>query len=206
MNRYFIFDLDHTLFDTVGLRKDMIATFEACGLDEAAIVSSTSAFMKAHEGNYDMLWHAEDLMHEKKIASLEKIHAFLSSSFEKHLVTDAKEVLGEFRARGFRITLLTKGIERFQRTKLSQTGLAPFFDEIRVVPTSDGKIQELRRMAVPEGSYFVNDLISETEAVQNSFPNLHCILFSPFSPLDAGHLSLSSIATLSELKRIISQN
>ncbi|MBM3257362.1 MAG: hypothetical protein FJY98_03525 [Candidatus Liptonbacteria bacterium] len=193
MEKVAIFDLDHTLLDTTGLRKEMLQILQGCGLTTAEAKSSLQDFMDNHEGNYDMLGHCEELIKDKKISSLDKIHTFLSSSFEKHIIQDAKEVLRELKKRNYYLILLTKGIERFQKTKLAQTGLANLFDEIRIV--AKFKEEALETINVPAGSYFINDKREESERVMRVHPHLKYILFGK---TDASE-TIIQITRLSEL-------
>lgn len=174
-----IFDLDHTLFDTTAFKKDIFSALKKSGVSGTAIQGSFDSFMAAHGGNYDMLGHCEELREKRQLDSLDAIHAFLASPWEQHLIAGAKEVLKELRERGYRLVLLTKGSERFQKTKIAQTGLAPFFDEIRIVP--ELKEEELAKMNLPERSYFINDSVPETDRVRRAHPNLRYILFKSCS-------------------------
>ena len=203
---WIIFDLDHTLFDTTEFKKEIFAVFKACSVDEAIAKSSFDAFTKGHEGNYDMLAHCEELLKKKHIRSLDKVIAFLKSPLEKHLIKDVEETLHELRARGHRLILLTKGIERFQLTKIQQAGITSSFDEIRIVYRL--KEEELRKLALPKGSYFVNDNWQETERIMNAYPALHYVLFAPSHkaiPQNKNRVSFTIVQELHQILELVSQ-
>ncbi len=198
-NKTAIFDLDHTLFDTTELKKEIVATLEKSGLKRTEAESALLTFTTPHKGNYDMLAHCEELLKEKRISSLDAVYRFLSSSFEKHLIRGAKEVLKTLRARGYRLLLLTMGFERFQNTKLTQTGLNSFFDEVHVVYRR--KEEAMEKMKFPENTYFINDSQEETERVMHTYPKLKYILFNPEPTTKKS--KIPSVTTLKELLDIL---
>ena len=78
------------------------------------------------------------------------------------LLPHADEILGELRARGFRLALLTKGDPRVQRRRVEQSGLAGFFDLVEIVEekTAETVRSVLERLGVePESAFSVGNSV-----------------------------------------------
>jgi len=70
------------------------------------------------------------------------------------LVPLAREALSALKARGFLLALLTKGDRELQQRRIEQSGLAPFFDLISIVPqkTPESITAVLTRLGVAAAS------------------------------------------------------
>ncbi|MCR4327911.1 MAG: HAD hydrolase-like protein [Patescibacteria group bacterium] len=201
-NPFVMFDLDHTLFNTTELKKDIFSVLNSCGGNKNTIMQSFDSFIKSHEGNYDILSHSKELLESGYINSLENVYAFLSSSLDKHLVGGSKEVLAELRKKGHHLILITKGIEQFQYFKIRNSGIESFFDEIHIVQNFKEDI--LKNLDPPEGSFFINDHAIETERIMHAHPLLRYIIFSnpkdsPYAPSS----SYKSIPVINNLRNIL---
>jgi putative hydrolase of the HAD superfamily len=64
-----------------------------------------------------------------------RVGAAARTAFEKPapLVPNAREALSSLKSRGYLLALLTKGDPALQRRRIEQSGLAPFFDVIKIV-------------------------------------------------------------------------
>lgn len=86
----------------------------------------------------------------------ERIGAAARSAFTSRprLVPNAREVLSDLRARGYRLVLLTKGDTDLQRTRVEQSGLAQLFDEVMIVEQKTPEVitSILERLGVQTGA------------------------------------------------------
>lgn len=171
-----IFDFDNTLFETQSHKKRMFDLLASFGIPKGEIFASYEELVLPRERMYDMREHCALLSRRGFPCPEEKVEEFLKSCFKSHLMPGAEEMLAEFKRKGCRLVLLTKGIDSFQRTKVRQSGIEGFFSEIH---TCLGK-KELALEAIKDhdGAYFINDSGKETELVAQHHPELKCILFA----------------------------
>ena len=179
--RGIVFDGDDTLWSTEDLydsaRDHARRIVERAGLDGArwealerrldvanvgSLGHSPDRFPTSCVQAYETLSRAEGLEPDPAIARA--MDAAAREVFERPapLLPHADEILGELRARGFRLALLTKGDPRVQRRRIEQSGLAGFFDLVEIVEekTAETVRSVLERLGVePESAFSVGNSV-----------------------------------------------
>lgn len=168
--QHLFFDLDHTLWDFAqNSREALLEIYQEWDLANYLGASPTE-FLAVYQRENDQLWAAyragrlskETLRVERFVCSLAHFgctdpalarrfdETYLARApLKKALIPGAKELLNHLQGR-YHLHILTNGFEETQHRKLTQTGLAPFFEE---VVTSD-QVQAHK----PAARLFVNAL------------------------------------------------
>lgn len=171
-----IFDFDHTLFDTKELKRDMDKIIEESGIPAEVAKVAEDKFRAENFNNYDFHGHLGSIEeHGKKVH--QSVHdRFAELDFKKHIKGDPYKVITSLRAKGHRTILLTRGVEKFQKLKLTRSGLEGLFGEhIIICPT--GKEDVLRTLDLDhEDVYIFNDDIGEIERMKTALPHAVMII------------------------------
>ncbi len=175
-----IFDLDHTLFRTNLFKKDLFDIFYNMKIEKNVVNQTYNEHCKKESGGaYDFKKHCSKI--EKEIDCFDKTAALVGFSefveltdFSKYIERNCIRFLKKQKKLGNKLILLTKGGEEIQRIKFEKTGLAEFFDEFLIC--KNNKFQELNKMKLGRGDYFVNDLFSEIIETMELFPKVTFVM------------------------------
>ncbi len=167
-----VFDLDHTLFDTVSFKEDLFRIFEESGASRDVVESAYEEHLKQVAGSYDFELHSEVLekrceAFDKRLAS-EKFLVFEKSDYRKYVSQEAFQVLGALKDRRLRLILLTRGSEKMQMQKIERSGLGVFFDKVMIC--QGDKSDALAELRLDTGDCFINDHWGETKILKEDFP------------------------------------
>lgn len=154
MIKTLFFDLDHTLWDfEKNSRETLYELFCEVKLAEKLILFDD--FLNVYNEINDILWNeyrygriTKDNLRAvrfektlKQLGAYEKdTETFFTEEYinrsplKKNLIPGTLETLQQLKSRGYNMHIITNGFSEVQHTKLSRTGLAPFFD---AVVTSD---------------------------------------------------------------------
>jgi FMN phosphatase YigB (HAD superfamily) len=212
-----IWDLDYTLLDTVAFKKALKEAVTALGVSPERYEQTYAEVVK-REGktyDYDPAAHVEALRSDlggddgRMAEALSRIDAVLART-EEFLYPGSVEMLRRYQDAGARQVLLTLGNERWQEAKVSHSGLAALFDEVRAV--GKGKADALREIAAREERvYVVNDNGEEMRAMMEEaatwrgedVPELRFILKKGPKPVPEG-LDLPQ-AELDEIEKLLDE-
>lgn len=170
-------DFDRTIFQTKRLIEQVEKLLDKHGMDKALwrAVWPKAEHEYNHQPNYTIWRHLELYEQQKKIndkAGFLKDYERLLTH-EHLLFPGAIEFLKTAREAG-QLILFTKGDREFQMLKVNKLGLAPFYDEIVIVPSSkDRHISEL--LEDGRQTIFVEDKASEVDSVKQNHPEVTTI-------------------------------
>ncbi len=205
----FIIDLDDTLLDTQAFKQVRINALQNLGVSEELYKKSyQEAYIdKSGISVYNSFVHAEALA--KYGFTKEKIlHALQQTEINlKNLVfTGAEELLNFLRELGQKLILLSLGERSFQEMKITQTGLAKYFDVIFTM--NDSKEYEIEKFLSDfpyEEAWLINDKVEETKELKTLFPILKPLLkVSPvFSRQEYEASGLPFFNSLTEIQQYV---
>ena len=167
-----IFDLDHTLLNThkvIARLKRVCIKHKMRGkdFDEAyKLVSKSSPDHFSLEKYGKVL---KKLGYSKTF--INKIRKeFTLSDFKPFLKNGAKKTLTYYKTKNYYLILLTKGSHVFQKLKIEQTGIKPFFKTIKICDKDSKDVWinlQKKQLLQKAPVWFVNDNLHETLDIAN---------------------------------------
>lgn len=173
-----IFDLDHTLFNTSLFKENIFNILSKNGANDEDVKKSYDEHLRESSGVYDFTMHAKMLKNVsenfKLTEALKDFEDFKQSDFKEYVSEDVFSSLQALKGRELKLTLLTNGDKEIQMTKIRQSGLDGFFDDILI---SDGdKSSIMESIDLNDDDFFINDNWKETARIMIKFPQLKYVL------------------------------
>lgn len=130
----FIFDLDHTLYNTSRLKKAMMASVRSFGIDEKLWLETYQAVIRKNRRGYDYDVKKHSRLLAKTVnasgALIEKKQLAVLKRGRRFLYRDAENFLKFLRAKKIKLFLLTLGNVEWQKEKISHLKITKYFDKI----------------------------------------------------------------------------
>lgn len=176
-----IFDFDDTLFDTKRFKLDIFEAIRSEGFEDNTINETYLNILKTDTYNFEKHIKAlEDKSNTSNTSSLLK--NLMNLPYPTYVFEGVPETLAKLKE-NYKLVLLTKGDEFFQKFKLEKTDLNKFFASRDVYVVSDDKANAASKMELDGEVYFVNNNPKENAEVAGMFPNFKYILVSPENPV-----------------------
>lgn len=175
-------DFDRTLLDSTRLRRDICQAFVDSSFEELDahhnIFREQEPFTVIGFGNY----LTKQGINGQEICRLFYEHA---GKADQYLFADTKTFLENLRQAQHEPILLTRtmesDVEHWQRPKVNSSGLLPLLTDAHITTTTKPDI--IRSLQINEPFVFIDDKLSEIEAMREAFPEALCIHHTPGSPL-----------------------
>jgi FMN phosphatase YigB (HAD superfamily) len=168
--KYFI-DFDDTLFDRNKFRNDLFSLIENLGFSRKELESS---YIAVYRDGYMGIWSQLNYLNENvKKFDLQgakiKVDKFLNET-NRYLYKDSVAFLKEINRNKYQVELLTVGGLKFQKEKVENSGIVPFFDKCNF--TTLKKYKALKNLVRDNEKFIlIDDKESETKNVALNYPN-----------------------------------
>ena len=178
----FVIDFDDTLFKTTGensFKQARIQELAKLGASQEIYVQSYEQARKRKDGTYAYSneRHAKILgkygFDVKQV--LNALQKTTGERLKDFLFEDTIEFLEKLKTLHQPLILLSLGDPEFQKTKVNDSGIAKYFDEVFTVDKDKREvIRELKK--TNEKIWLVNDKIQESQDILNEFKDINIVL------------------------------
>ncbi len=201
-----ILDFDDTIFNTHNLMRDVCAVFSDLGFQEEQFWGAYAECKeKAGDFNPEIIIN---LLNEIKpfdeIKAKKKINSILGNS-KDFVYPDFFSFAKNFNKKD--LILLSFGEANFQRTKIKNSGVSPFFSEIIITQKNKTEnLEPLCKKYSEEKIFFIDDKTKQIDEVKKIFPQ---IISVKMERTQGRHINTKSklanyiVKDLSEVKNII---
>lgn len=207
---HIILDLDHTLLDSVALKRKLEESIAPLGVTPEQFRDTYRATTAAIEEqyDYDIARHAQ-LLHEACGVDAEEVARRLHATLEglpALVYPDSIPFLDFLRERGTPISLLTYGNATFQQEKVWLLGIASYFKNM--IFTEKGKETAELHLSEPDKEWmFINDNPNEMRTLQERFPESTMLRIKRADgkqfPTEEDTLDVPTFATLDDAKQYL---
>ena len=167
-----ILDLDHTLLNTASLKKELCKSLINFGVSQKLFKNVYQKLRKdnpySHELFLDYLSKEKEINRKAAKAKLEKF----SKKMRKYLYPEAIWFLKKMRKNGAKLVLLSYGNAKFQKMKIKNIKLEPFFD--KVIITEKKKTKSVVKMVNNQKQkiFFIDDHPEEIKEIYQNCKNV----------------------------------
>jgi FMN phosphatase YigB (HAD superfamily) len=203
-----ICDFDNALFDTRRFLSQLAKEWGACGVSEAHFLRCYRAVRKKEL--YSPGRHIAALgpaAVKNRAALLARVRT-LHNGARGFLFKDVIPCLTRWKRKGHRLVLLTYGDRAFQRAKLSNSGLLPFFQQV-IVTSSPHKLAMVQRVVSRNRDVvIIDDNLEALRRLQRKVRGLRTIHIERYGPVRAGLAKeeLCSVGNLFQADRCLPSN
>ena len=199
----FIYDFDHTLFDTNAMRSDMGRLFEKQGLKQEDFFMLFIPYFVSNQ-HFAIDTFAEliqqSIKDKTKTYIKKRLTSFLSD-LRKYLYKDTLETIMNTKKAGDNI-LLTLGDKDFQSRKVQGSTIKKYFSDT-IYTEEDKSSIKLPVKKSDKDVYFINDKLSELVKLQKKYPNAGMIWINRYNEDTKASKSIHTITSLSQMTKII---
>ncbi len=188
------FDFDRTLFDTKAFQEEIYRILKDYNIP-------IDLFDKIKFENKEKGFNIFNILEE-----LQKIHSFnmnLYNALNKliendniYVFDDVNDILKYLKSIHYKLFILTKGDESFQKAKIINTDIVCYFDDIIITNNHKGNLN------LDYNAIFVDDSLEEIESILKNKPK-QVIYINRYSKDKLEDNHVLSINSLEELKEII---
>ncbi len=207
----FVIDFDDTLFKTEKFKQARKAALLAVGVSEAIYDITYQEARNSVDGlfTYSDERHAEMLVKRRfdKQVVLEALAA-TTQDLKNFLDEEAESFLKILKKINEPLVLLSLGDPSFQELKVKASGVAEYFERLFMVDASKEQVMRELLSAEPLAKFwFINDKVTETKNIVETFPSVNAVLkVSPRIPLaEYEASSLPYFASLLEIAEYVTK-
>lgn len=203
----YIFDLDHTLFDTARFKTDMFSSLKGFNVPVSAVGRAYDRLMN-RRGKFLYDYRIEEhlkLLQKQYVFPLKRAKtAFLKifSRSRRYVYPGAFELLESLEEKGGFLALLTRGNREFNLRKASGSGLAEYFDT--VIADYRDKVSALGRIIKKHGpaeTWFTGDSVEELKEAARLYPGINCVLKLREDKPQPGKENFAQIGEIGDLRK-----
>jgi len=171
-----IFDLDDTLFNSVELKQDIFQMISSAGIDFEVVADSYLELRKI-DSIYELENHIQYLRDTTGVKISDGIKNQIQNiNYKKYVSDDARNLLQEL-SKSYDLWLLSLGVLKVQMKKIIDTQLDNYFEQEKIIITTEPKEHKIKNLKFIEPIYFLNDKVGETEIISERYPAFSCLVF-----------------------------
>lgn len=206
MSMFIVIDFDGVLFDDRAFKRDYSQFFGQYGIPPDVYKESYQATKAANQGLYRQRDHIRRLKKFYTSPALSSLHEdaekFAARS-KKYVYPEAKHFLATLKRRGASLVLLSWG-DAFQKTKIEKSGLADFFDKIKIITRAAKAKPILQLLKKGTGkAVFIDDRREVIDEVKRKVPNLMAIQVIRHPDQEKSALAYAVIRNLLQAEKLL---
>ena len=187
------FDFDRTLFDTRTFLEDI---YKILNEYEIPISLFDEIRLKNKDNGFNLFSILESVksIHPFNTAIYTDLERLLETD-RRYLYSDVEDTLKSLKRLNCRLYLLTKGNERFQRAKISNTDIVKYFDDVIITNEHKGNLN------IDYNAIFIDDSIEEIESILKNNPKkvIYINRYNKDKIKDNRFLSIKSLKELQDI-------
>lgn len=205
----FIFDLDHTLFDTARFKADMFSSLKGFNIPRRAVERAYEELMNPR-GKFLYDYHVGDhlrILRRKYVFPLEagkKAFFKIFTRSRRYVYPKVFDLLAFLKAKNSKLVLLTRGNRRFNLRKSNDSGLRKYFHT--VIAGAEDKVLALREIVKKHGPaevWFIGDSVEELKEAGRLYPEINCVLKRRAGKPQPGKEGFAGVSEIGDLFRFL---